>query len=411
MFELFTPASLGYFYAAVTEYLGFSAWRDEGKTMALAPYGTRDDKVANALRRLIEPCNEGYRCGEFGGQLVTDSMQFNPVTACLALEGLLGVPRRDVNQQVMGFFATVACEAQALLESCLLALSKRVLDMSGRRSLCAAGGVFLNCKASAVLRSAVPTNLLYVQPVAGDAGVALGAAVHRAKAHGNKIQPLNHLLLGPDAPSTDGIRNMLDKWAVPYAISKESHAVIATMLLEGNIVFVFDGRAEFGPRALGSRSIIADPRDRKLRDRVNNCVKRRETWRPFGPSILEEHACFVLQDYQANRSLFMVEAFKLKSPWNERVPAVFHEIDGTVRPQTVCKETQPWFYSVIDAFRRETGVPMVLNTSLNDRGDPLVHHPADALRMFVSSSADVLYLSGVIILKEQHRGRYAHFFD
>lgn len=277
----------------------------------------------------------------------------------------------------------------------MLATVRGAVAATGRRHLCVAGGVFLNCRLNQRLRESGLVSGFYAQPVAKDSGVALGAAWFRACAPGVRLSSLavGTQITGPS------VARSLGRFGVPFRRLPDPAGAIARLLADGRVVFFLDGRAEYGPRALGSRSVIADPRSLRMADHVNRAVKSRELWRPFGASILAEAAPRLLDGVVGSSAPFMIESFAVRPEWREQLAGVVHPADGTTRPHLVDAAVQPRFHAVVAEFARLTGVPAVLNTSLNDRGKPIADTLRDALGFFFTSSADALVCDDVLVLK------------
>jgi carbamoyltransferase len=405
--ETLLPNSLGYFYAAVTQFLGFQAWEGEGKLMALAAYGGHDETVARVLGRLAPSNGDTPDPTEFVVGSLGHGLSLSLGRAAAALEGAFRIPPRSPEAPLTDQHRAIAWGVQDLLERTVTKVARQAVSATGAPLVCAAGGVFLNCKLNMVLRETPGVEALYVQPVAGDAGVAIGSALYRSMERGGAERaPLSTLALGPETPSTACVAELLRGWRISFEISPNPAAEAAEAIARGDVVFWYSGRAELGPRALGRRSILADPRDPAMRDRVNLTVKSREVWRPFSPSILEENAHEILEGFpQGHRVPYMIQAYRVRPEWRARIPAVVHPADHTARPQTVGRETDGEYHALIQRFAEITGVPVVLNTSLNDRGEPVANSPRDAVRFFFSSGADLLVLGGCVVRKSNSGGR------
>jgi carbamoyltransferase len=385
------PNSLGYFYAAITEFLGFRGFEGEGKTMALASYGTGNSGVLETLLRYVTIEGTSFDASPFVMNILDKGLLLDLSGAVARLQEILKVPPRRAYDPIDTIYVEIAWAAQTVLERAISGLAQRAVSAVGVSKLCFAGGIALNCKLNLLLRELRFVEHLFVQPVASDAGVGFGAAIQVARDLGDEVaHKMPNLCLGPkivEDPLDD-----LHKWGIAYNMPADLPEKTACAIDEGRIVMWYQDRSEFGPRALGARSILADPRCLDVRDRLNIVVKRREPWRPFGPAILEAFAQEVLEDFNpTDRAPFMIQAYRVKIFWRARVPGVVH-IDGTTRPQTVSTTEQPLYAAVIDAFFRRTGVPMVINTSFNDRGEPIVQTIREAIRAFYSSAADILVL-------------------
>ncbi len=362
------PHSLGKFYAAITQHLGFRPDSGEGKTMGLAPYADAPDEGVAALVR--PDAGDLYRIDlkRFAYPFGHTRMAGKP------FEKIFGPPARD---------ARIARGAQVAVEEALLAVARQLREETGRTHLGLAGGLFLNCVVNGRLLRESGFDTLFVFPAAGDAGAAAGAA---AEVAGMRRRPLEHTFLGDrfEAPSDIGGERVRD----PAEIA-------ARALADGKIVGWFSGAMEFGPRALGARSILADPRIRDIRDRLNRTVKFREDFRPFAPAVLEEEA--VNWFVNARPSPFMLLTFQTKPGVKETVPGVVH-VDGSARVQTVPADGP--LRRVVEGFFRRTGIPMVLNTSFNVRGEPIVRTPEEALVVFEKGAMDLLVLEDRVLAKK-----------
>jgi carbamoyltransferase len=284
-----------------------------------------------------------------------------------------------------------ACEA-AMMSVVRLALAK-----TGSRNLCLAGGVALNSKANGKIAASGSIDEIFVQPAASDDGVALGAALAPYLDGRGRLQTkaMRHAYLGP-AFDDDAIETALRTYKLRYTPVSDAAEPAAELLSQGKIIGWFQGRMEFGPRALGARSILADPRDPEMNTKVNNAVKFREWWRPFAPSLKKEIAGEYLES--AWDSPFMILTAQVRPEKRGVIPSVTH-VDGSARPQTVEKEINPLYWRLIDGFGRRTGVPVIMNTSFNLRGEAIVNTPTDAIRTFFSSGMDALVIGNFVVEK------------
>jgi len=262
------------------------------------------------------------------------------------------------------------------------------------RTVCLAGGVALNCKLNQVVEQAPFVDELFIQPVANDAGLALGGGFLTTTP--SEVTPMSHTYWGPEYDD-DAIEAVLSETKIDYRKSDDVAAETAAKLADGQLVGWFQGRLEMGPRALGNRSILADPRSIDSRDRVNKYVKHREEWRPFAPSLKEE----ALDDYlvDATPSPYMIKTYDVREDKQSEIPAVLHSGDNTTRPQTVTDEQNPRYYALLSEFEERTGVPVVLNTSFNDHAEPIVNRPVEAIKDFYGMGLDVLVLGDYILEK------------
>ncbi len=395
--EFYDPDSLGGVYGALTQYLGFEMLDGEFKVMGMAPYG---DPRKYDFGRLI-------RCD--GRSFTVNTRLVNTVGLRRYKQDGLGFyfgpglidwlgPKRE-GDEIDDPYVDYAASMQELLESVALRLIDTyladVLAESGR--ICFAGGVALNVKLNQRIIARPDVDELFVQPAASDAGTAIGAAAYVAHALGDAIRPLEHVYLGP-AFTADECRQACERHPArpAYRVVADAPREAARLLAEGHPVAWFQGRMEFGPRALGNRSILGDPSRPGMADRINAQIKYRERWRPFCPSILDRAAAEILQT--RHPAPYMTLAFDVAEQWKVRIPEVVH-MDGTARAQVVTRETNPRYYALIEALEALRGIPVVLNTSLNRRGEPIVCTPTDALNMFYGSDLHYLFLEDLLICK------------
>jgi carbamoyltransferase len=400
--EFFSPDSLGGMYGAITEFLGFEMLDGEFKVMGMAPYG---DAKKIDVSKLIEWNESGFRVNT---QLVNCigvrrykrtakngekvGTYFSP-----KLIEMWGAAR--VGDEIDEPYVHIAAAVQKLLEEILLALTKHFLgdEIARTKRLCYAGGVALNVKANQRLIEWLrPQGAeLFVQPAASDSGTALGAATYAAHQLGDSIQPMQHAYLGPDY-TPDEIEAVLKKRGVRYEKCASITDVASELLAKGEVVAWFQGRMEFGPRALGNRSILGNPASRGVADMINAQIKYRERWRPFCPSMLDTVAPEILQTNHPTP--YMTFTFDVAESWKSRIPEVVHE-DGTARPQIVTAQSNPRYYELLKKFEARTGVGVLLNTSLNRRGEPMVCSPEDALNMFYGSDLQNLAVGDFLVRK------------
>jgi carbamoyltransferase len=387
--EVEFPHSLGLLYSAVTAYLGFDVNDAEYKVMGLAPYGT--PRYADRIRKLIASGPDGqYRLDLRYFDFIAGERMYSDL-----LPELLGSAPRVAESELTTFHHDVAASVQAVLEEILIDKVRYLHTRHPSENLCMAGGVALNCVANGRIRREGPFANLFVQPAASDAGGALGAAaVAWARRSGSSPvrERLRHVYLGPAYASRD-IGRLLEQTPIAGTgldyTGREAELIDATArrLADGKVVGWFQGRVEFGPRALGARSILADPRRPEMRDRINELVKMREAFRPFAPAVLEE--CAAEHFDLCGSSPFMLETCQVDSELD--LPAVTH-VDGSARVQTVGSDAHPRFHALLTRFEELTGCPILLNTSFNLRGDPIVLQPVDAIWTFAISNIDTLVL-------------------
>ncbi|MDQ3978512.1 MAG: carbamoyltransferase [Actinomycetota bacterium] len=365
------PHSLGLLYEEVTEHLGFRRSSDEYKVMALAAYGR--PAFLPELRQAVRATGDG-----------------GFVVEPLDLATL--VKRRGRGEPVTGDHADLASSVQLRLEEVLLELARWLYGQTGQKALTLAGGVALNCVANARIAAEGPFEQVWVQPAAGDAGTALGAALHVAHALGDRVRPMETAALGRGWDDDD-----LEAWLttadVHYDRPQDIAAAVAEVLADDGVVAWFQGRSEYGPRALGHRSLLCDPRHEGNVQRVND-VKGREQFRPVAPMVLAERAADVFEGVLP--SPYMLFVHKVRQEWRDRIPAAVH-VDGTARIQTVDRGEEPLVAHLLEEFERRTGVPVLVNTSLNTAGRPMVDDPRDALECFGSAPVDALALGPFLV--------------
>src|SRR5271155_4779926 len=383
------PDSVGFFYSEFTEFLGFHRNSDEWKVMGLAPYGSPGVDLRAFMDVETRDGDRPYRA--HSGRLISrDGAEFAEMIARL---GAARVAESEIEQRHkdIAYAVQEACEV-AMMNVVRLAMAK-----TGSRNLCLAGGVALNSKANGKIVASGLIEKIFVQPAASDDGVALGAAMAPYLDGGGKLpnRAMRHAYLGP-CFDDDAIEAVLRTYKLHYTRVADAAEPAADLLAEGKIIGWFQGRMEFGPRALGARSILADPRDPEMNAKVNNAVKFREWWRPFAPSFKKEAAPEYLES--AYDSPFMILTAQVRPEKRDVIPSVTH-VDGRARPQTVEKEINPLYWRLIDEFGKLTGVPVIMNTSFNLRGEAIVHTPTDAIRTFFSSGMDVLVIGSFLVEK------------
>jgi carbamoyltransferase len=379
------PNSLGLFYAQFTSYLGFIPFSDEWKVMGLAPYG----EPGVDLREFIRLDSSTYR-------VPSRALLGRNSSPMAVLEERLG-PRRVPESEIESRHKNIAFAVQDCCEAVMLHLARNAVAQAGSHNLCLAGGVALNSKANGKILSAGAADRIFVQPAASDDGACLGAALAPYLDDGRQlpVHAMRHAYFGGESSDTE-IEKALTTYKIRFARIQDSADVGAMLLAERKIIGWYQGRMEFGPRALGSRSILADPRDPNMTVKVNNAVKFREWWRPFAPSMLKEVAAEYVES--ATDSPFMVLTAQVRPDKRSVIPAVTH-VDGSARPQTVERDVNPLYWRLIRAFGDRTGVPVVMNTSFNLRGEPIVNSPTEAIRTFYSSGLDALVIGSFFLEK------------
>ncbi|MEU2422075.1 carbamoyltransferase C-terminal domain-containing protein [Streptomyces sp. NPDC007851] len=368
------PDSLGLFYEDLTQHLGFLRSSDEFKVMALASYGS--PRFLDALREYVRADGDG-------------GFRARPVPwPSLA-------PARAPGAGWTRDHADLAASAQACLEEVLLGLARSLYERTGQDVLTLAGGVALNCVANSLLYRESPFRTVWVQPAAGDAGTALGAALHLAHQK-ETVEAMPTAALGRGWRD-DELRAWLERAAVPYEEPDDIAETVAAELARDGIVAWFQGRSEYGPRALGHRSLLAHPGHAANLERLN-AVKGREEFRPVAPMVLTERAAELFDGPLP--SPYMLFVHDVAEEWRARIPAVVH-VDGTARIQTVDRSAEPLVARMIDGFEARTGLPVVVNTSLNTAGRPMVDDPRDALECFGSAPVDLLALGPFAVRRRE----------
>ena len=387
------PHSLGWFYSLFTEFLGWNPNEGETKIMGLAPFGEPNQEIQDIVNSVLQLKEDSV-------ELNSDYMFYNKRSYGRYFSDLLvdklGMPRgRD--EEITDHHRAIAAAVQTRLEQAGVHLSKTALKLADSKNLCLAGGVALNCKMNGYIHAQGFIQDFFVQPLSYDTGAALGAAQIIAQQGGDNVRfKMDHVHYGPSYRNED-IEPILRRCKVAFRKSNDAASEAARFIYDGKIVAWFQGRMEVGPRTLGARSILADPRDPEMKDKVNNSVKFRESWRPFALSLLEEHKHEYLE--HAVESPFMIMAFGVPEEKHRDIQSAMHWIDHSTRPQTVSKETQPDYWNLINAFKTLSGVPGVLNTSFNIKGEPVVCSPTDALRCFFGTGLDVLVIGDYIVEK------------
>lgn len=400
--------SLGYMMEAACKHIGLRT-SDAGKLMGLAGYGKKADVFDNII--LTET---GYSVKDFvddkaliKGSLDEQEQVISQWQGYFLRKYPLKVTKKSKFSPLKGLVSTeisydqdcknFAYSAQKTLEEVVIHLAKRLIEKTGYRDLVIAGGIGLNCTTNGRLLSEGIVENLFVQPAANDAGVSIGAALEVAhRDFGYQFKRLKSIYLGPQYTDRQ-IRKTLDRFKIPYKKVKDIHRLAAKALFEGKIVGWFQGRMEGGPRALGNRSILANPRIKNMHNIVNE-IKSRENWRPLAPSILEE----CIGDYfeEATLSPFMLQSHRVKPQKAKEIPAVVHK-DLTARYQSVSSDSNRAYYLLIKDFYELTGTPIVMNTSLNIGGEPLVCTPEQAIKAFYGSEIDCLALGNYWISKNE----------
>ncbi|RME27569.1 MAG: hypothetical protein D6798_04260, partial [Deltaproteobacteria bacterium] len=392
--EIRFPHSLGLLYSAFTWYLGFKVNSAEYKVMGLAPYG--EPRYVDRIKKLIHIAPDGT----FRLDMDYFSFDYGMRMFNRRLEELMGQPTRPLEgAELTRFHKDVARSLQEVVNEVMVALAAKVVRETGVPRLCMAGGVALNCVANGEILRNAPVEDLFIQPAAGDAGGAMGAALWTwhdvlGKPRGWK---LDHAYLGPGY-SEERIQADLDRLGAVYRrLDREPLLQRTAELIDtAHVVGWYQGRMEWGPRALGHRSILGDPRHPEMRSIINMKIKFREGFRPFAPTVLEEYASRYFDIDRPSPYMLLVAQVSRDHP---DLPAITH-VDNSARIQTINREQDALYYDLIDAFRQRTGCPLVINTSMNVRGEPIVNTPEDAYRCFMRTDMDALVAGPFLMMKE-----------
>lgn len=390
------PHSLGQFYSAVTNFIGFDMFAgDEWKVMGLAAYGK--PKHYDFFREKVLTTNGS---GDFRFNIkVLDHHLAKHYQFPEAIVKELG-PGRKPGEELTEHHWDIACSAQKALEDTAIYLVKKLHEMTGEENLCLAGGVAFNSVMNGRIFHETPFKRFFVQPAAGDAGCSLGAAyyVWNQKLGRPRDFVMRHAYWGPGF-SNEECRAALDAAGLGYETLPDEELLprLAKMLSEGAIIGWFNGRMELGPRALGARSFLADPRRADMREILNHKVKLREWFRPLAPSMHEEHGTEVFG--VEHHDPFMITVIEVAEEYKSKIPAVVH-VDGTARPQMVSREMNPRYWNLINEFKKLTGIPMLLNTSFNVQ-EPIVCTPENAINTFRNANFDALVLENNLIVRQQ----------
>ena len=389
------PNSLGIYYSLLTQFCGFIRDSDEYKLMGLSSYGNRD---AYDFSWLLKVENGHYHFNtDYIKQVKPGESQPSRQQAMYGekLIEKLGKHRRS-GEPVTDFYKNVAASAQQQLESAIVALVTRFHEETGLRKICLAGGVALNCVANQKIMNLDFIDEIYVQPASSDAGISLGAAYLAAAEMGDTPQKMEHAFLGPPY-SNNEIKKVLDLLQLDYKRCDSPALVAAEMVAQNKVVGWFQGNMEFGPRALGTRSILANPAQKEMQDIVNHKIKFRESFRPFCPSVLENESKAFFVGKQ-DSSPYMTITYDANERSVKEIPAVVH-VDQTARIQTVNRETSPLYHEYLTELKKLTGIGVSLNTSFNRNNEPIVCSPVDAVSAFYGCGMDGLIIGDFVLKK------------
>ena len=387
------PHTLGGFYSTFTEFLGFKSNSEEGKLMGLAPYG----KFSKIIQRKISKIILVKKNGDFyinSTYRFSGKRSFNQLFTDKFIK-LFGKPRLK-NQKITQYYKNIAFNVQKKLEDVSINLVEKFLKKNKINNLCLAGGVMMNCKLNGKLAKIKNINNIFIQPASSDNGTSLGAAIICALNDGYQNFPkLEHTYYGPSY-SNKQILSCIKEAKLKYIYLKDPSKFLSYEIKKGKIIGWFNGPAEFGARSLGARSILANPMLPRMKQKINLEVKHRENWRPFCPSIIEED----FNKYFDTKfdSSFMILAQQIYKKFYKTFPAVIH-VDGSVRPQVVKKKYNKNYYKLLKEFKKITGHGVLLNTSFNIQGEPIVNTPYDAIRCFNGTGIDILALGNYILKK------------
>ena len=399
--EIRFPHSLGLFYSAFTQFLGFEINEGKYKVMGLAPYGT--PRFVDKVEELIKQSTDGaFQLDlKFFKYHVSDNISFTE-----KFVRLFGVDPQDAKKsdQVIQVYSDIAASAQKVLEDKLVVIAKQVRKETGEENLCYSGGVALNGVANWRIFKKAGFKNIFVHPAAGDSGGALGAALYVYHHIFNKPRKFefNHVYWGRENTG-DEIKDFIaeNNLKAKFLSDRELVDKVATLLSKKKVIGWVRGRFEWGPRALGARSILADPRDKKMKDIVNSKIKFREGFRPFAPVVVYEQGkkIFDISDGAVPPILeYMIAVVPVKEEWKKKLGAITH-VDGTARPQFIRRNFNPIYYDVVKRFGEKTGVPVLLNTSFNLKGEPIVNTVGEAWDTFMRSGIDALVLGNYLIKK------------
>ena len=396
--EISFPHSVGLLFSAITAYLGFRVNDAEWKVMGLAPYGK--PIYADKFREVVDLKEDGsFRLNmKYFAHTYSTRRMFNH-----RWEELFGQPQRRPEAELTEFHSDIAASGQQMVEEIMVAMARHVHRTTGLDNVCIAGGVGLNCVANWRILRESGFKDVFIQPAAGDSGGALGTAfyIYNSVLMNPRSFVMWDACWGPSFTDEQIIRTLQANEAVYELYDREEDLLnqAARWIADGKVVAWYQGRMEFGPRALGSRSLLADARKEEMKDIINAKVKFREAYRPFAPAVLKEHAHEYFDMPEGMDAPFMLLVPTVRPEKRSVIPAVTHK-DGTGRVQTVTEEDNGRYYRLIKTFARLTGVPVVINTSFNVRGEPIVCTPQDAYNTFVKTGIDVLVMGNCVVTEK-----------
>ncbi|MDD5130357.1 MAG: carbamoyltransferase [Candidatus Omnitrophica bacterium] len=417
--EIRFPHSLGLLYSVFTAFLGFEVNEGEYKVMGMSAFG--EPKYTDKIYKLIKVSADGSFCLDlryfsyhydtrrsFSRKFIKlfgkpKDPQSRFITAKTSVYDYQSLPT-EAEMQVNQYYADIAASIQKVTEDILVKIANNLYKISGKNKLCLAGGVALNCLANSRILNETPFEEIFIQPAAGDSGAAMGAALYAYHCLLGKPRKfiLEHAYWGKEY-TQDEIKEFLVSNRISHRFIENENQLIeltADALSEGKVVGWFQGRGEWGPRALGNRSILADPRDEKMKDTLNIKIKFREPFRPFAPTVLAEEADRLFElNGRASEYPFRFMLYTVLVKEKEQIPAATH-IDGTSRIQIIRRQDNPLYYRLIEKFYQKTKIPALLNTSFNLKGEPIVNSPQDAFNTFTKSGMDMLVLGKFLLSKQ-----------
>ena len=400
--EINYPHSLGIFYTTVTQFLGFPNYGDEYKVMGLAPYGNpkylkelekiiyiTDNGSFKLNKKFFKHFNEGVDMDWAGGNSKIESLFTKE------WENIFG-RSRNINEEIEKWHIDLACSVQRHTEKIMFHILNDLYEKTKCENLCISGGVAQNSVVNGKILENTPFKNLYVPSAGNDAGTSIGSAMylHNQILGNNRMPEITTAFFGYKTTHAKIIKLLNSQNIKFLKVTEENlYKIVVDKIISGGVIGWFQGRAEFGPRALGHRSIIVDPRRKDAKDLLNDKIKRRESFRPFAPSILKEH----ISDYfiQNSHVPFMEKVYEIKENKYDEIPAVTH-VDGTGRLQSVDSKVSPKYYNLINEFYKRTGTPILLNTSFNEN-EPIVNKPEEALDCFLRTEMDMLVMENIII--------------
>ena len=398
--EIKFPSSLGLFYSALTAYLGFAVNNDEYKVMGLSAYGKNPDEYYSQIKSLIQL----NRDGSYQLNMKYFSFEYQEKMFNQHLCNLLGGPARKPDSEMTSRYENIAAATQQVFEETLFFMLQKLHQKHPSTNLILSGGSALNSLANGKILKNTPFKNLYITPDPGDGGASLGAALYTYHClfKNTTHQLLPSAYLGPEF-SPNQIKKAIDKYQLkPLFITDNNQLIdaVSNLLIEQKVVGWFQGRMEWGPRALGNRSILAAATSREMQDIINVKVKHREMFRPFAPVILREHTkeYFITDKNIPISADYMLLVYPFRKSVKSKVPAVVH-VDGTGRLQTIDRQSNQKYYDLINSYYQKTSIPLILNTSFNVKGEPIVCTPEDAIKCFLHTEIDYLVLGNYLIKK------------